>query len=53
MDRVLIRIAILIAIVFMVLVSGGILWMFFGDCDEIAMQISCPRCGTEFKIDIP
>jgi len=43
----------LIAIAFMIAVSGGIWWMFFGDCDEVTMNISCPRCGTEFKVDIP
>jgi len=53
MDKILIRIAIVIAIAFMASVSGGIWWMFFGDASDVETRIFCPRCGTEFNVEIP
>ena len=52
MDKILIRIAIVIAIAFMASMIGGVGWLFFGDYDE-EIKIFCPRCGTEFNVDIP
>jgi hypothetical protein len=51
MDKILIRIAIIVAIAFMVSISGGIWWMFFGEPDEV--KIFCPKCGYEFNVEIP
>lgn len=53
MDKLLIRIAIVIAIAFMCTISVGIGYMFFGDLEPEETRIFCPRCGTEFNVEIP
>jgi len=53
MDKILIRVAIIIAIAFMASVSCGIAWMFFGDCDEEITKVFCPKCNHEFYVEIP
>ena len=50
MDRILMRVAIVIAIAFMISVIGGVGWLFFGDCDEPETRIFCPRCGTGYSV---
>ena len=52
MDKILTRIAILIAIIFMLAIIIGVGWLFLQEAASDIMQVTCPRCGIEFHMEI-